>query len=59
MGLGSYGGSREGKVGEGYGWGTRVGWVYLTKKWDYDLLKLWLGQEASQKRIFNSSFINE
>ena len=37
-------------MGEGYGWGTRVGWVYLTKKWDYDLLKLWLGQEASQKR---------
>ena len=38
-------------------WERDMGWweawvelVYLTKNWDYDLLKLWLGQEASQKR---------
>ena len=46
--------------GEGYGWvETLVEWVYLTKKWECGLLKLWLGQEASQKRTFNSSLTDE
>ena len=36
-----------------------VEWVYLTKNCGCGLLKLWLGQEASQKRTFNRSLINE